>query len=149
MLFFFLGWLNNNTDLLMCAKITKIILPVNTLRLLEMDISKFAVALSFLLCSTILCVENRLVCFFFFQLLCFLILKMFVLFFFHGWDYCNCFNFSFSFSFLIKLNKTVLGIAQQSSCPGEGYFQVFLRRNSLCQRTNFSCRELLFTIPSL
>lgn len=49
----------------MCAKITKIILPVNTLRLLEMDISKFAVALLFLLCSIILCVENWLVWVFF------------------------------------------------------------------------------------
>lgn len=36
---------------------------------------------------------------------------------------------SIFFFISIKLNQTALGIAQQSSCPGEGYFQVFLSRN--------------------
>lgn len=65
------------------------------------------------------------VIFFFLFFCCFLIFKMFIL---HGWDYCNCFNFCIFF-ISIKLNQTALGIAQQSSSPGEGYFQVFLSRN--------------------
>lgn len=58
-------------------------------------------------------------------MLCFLTCEMFIL----MAEIIVIVLISIFFFISIKLNQTALGIAQQSSCPGEGYFQVFLSRN--------------------